>query len=205
PPIEVKYRKPGDNEWQSAESPQVPIEVESLLTGEYSDIRDIKGPFFPRKKILQEAATVFALLCAGAVIWVLWRRKTRAESMEALKAKTADEIAYEELNRLREMKLPEKGEVREYYFRLSGIVRHYLENRFSYRAPEMTTEEFLGLLKNSAELKGEHKKLLKDFLSHCDMVKFAKYGSTLLEMLDSFKSAERLVDQTRGIEEEAGT
>ncbi|MFH1664628.1 MAG: BatD family protein, partial [Candidatus Omnitrophota bacterium] len=47
PPIEVKYRKPGDNEWQSAESPQVPIEVESLLTGEYSDIRDIKGPFFP--------------------------------------------------------------------------------------------------------------------------------------------------------------
>jgi len=42
---------------------------------------------------------------------------------------------------------------------------------------------------------------LKDFLSQCDMVKFAKYGPTQLEMLDSFSSAERLVDQTKLVEE----
>ena len=54
----------------------------------------------------------------------------------------------------------------------------------------------------SSDLKVEHKELLKEFLSHCDMVKFAKYGPTPLEMLDTFSSAEDLVEQTREIEEE---
>jgi hypothetical protein len=34
------------------------------------------------------------------------------------------------------------------------------------------------------------------------MVKFAKYGPTPLEVLDSFGSAEKLVDQTRPSEQE---
>ena len=115
----------------------------------------------------------------------------------------------EELNRLfdviQELKgqdLPGKGLIKEYYTRLSDIVRRYLENRFSFRAPEMTTEEFMENIKNSSVLVEEHKELLKEFLSHCDMVKFAKYGPTPIEMLDSFKSAESLVEQTR-LEEEA--
>ncbi|MFC1480537.1 hypothetical protein ACFL5Y_03735 [Candidatus Omnitrophota bacterium] len=102
------------------------------------------------------------------------------------------------------MDLPGQGRIKEYYVRLSDIVRHYLEDRFSFRAPEMTTEEFMERVKNSSEMLKKHKELLGDFLSHCDMVKFAKYGPTSLEMLDSFQSAERLVDQTRIREEEAG-
>ena len=66
----------------------------------------------------------------------------------------------------------------------------------------MTTEEFMIALKASPEVASEHKKLLKEFLSHCDMVKFAKYGPTPLEMVDSFNSALNLVEQTRLVEEE---
>jgi hypothetical protein len=95
------------------------------------------------------------------------------------------------------MDLPGKGQVKEYYTRLSDIVRHYLENRFSYRAPEMTTEEFLSFVRGSSRLAGKHKELLADFLSKCDMVKFAKYGPTPIEILDSFKAAESLVEQTK--------
>jgi hypothetical protein len=65
----------------------------------------------------------------------------------------------------------------------------------------MTTEEFLEAVKGSSELEQEHKEILKDFLSRCDMVKFAKYGPTPIEILDAFKAAERLIEQTREEEE----
>jgi hypothetical protein len=65
----------------------------------------------------------------------------------------------------------------------------------------MTTEEFLSTIKDSRAFKDEHRELLKEFLSNCDMVKFAKYGPTSLEVLDSFKAARHLVDETKHEEE----
>jgi hypothetical protein len=119
------------------------------------------------------------------------------------KKESGDSVRGEQ-EELRAMDLPGKGRIKEYYFRLSDIVRRYLENRFSYRAPEMTTEEFLSAIKDSKEFSNELRGLLKEFLSHCDMVKFAKYGPTPIEILDSFKAAENLIDRTKLTEEEEG-
>ena len=89
------------------------------------------------------------------------------------------------------------GKVQDFYVELSNIVRHYIENRFQLKAPEMTTEEFLLTLKESTVLNSEQKSLVKDFLSHCDMVKFAKYFPQKDEIDSSYESAKNLVDQTR--------
>jgi hypothetical protein len=43
PPVSLEYRMPGESEWHTGNSPQVPIEVMSLLTGDDTDIRDLKG------------------------------------------------------------------------------------------------------------------------------------------------------------------
>ena len=93
------------------------------------------------------------------------------------------------------------GETREYYFELSDIVRHYLENRFHLKAPEMTTDEFLNNLKSTKVLRSEHKSLLRDFLSHCDMVKFARYKPEENEIESSYESAQNLVEQTKQTDE----
>ena len=201
PPIKVLYKTGEDNEWKSVLSRQVPIEVMSVLDPEdASDIRDIRGILNPASRIKTLLAAILIPAAAMALL-ALWTRKRKREAIEAaLRARPPDEIAYERLSELRSMKLPEKGLIKEYYIRLSEIVRYYLEGRFFFRAPEMTTEEFLESLREDPELKAEHKQLLREFLSHCDMVKFAKYGPTPLEMLDSFSSAERLVDQTRALE-----
>jgi hypothetical protein len=204
PPISVKYKKKNDDQWSLVESPQVPIEVKSLLAGDDKDIKDLKGliSFGMDKRTI--VMIFLLLLAAGVIILAIWLRKRHILSQEeAARNRTADEIAYEELRALRAMDLPAKALIKEYYIRLSDIVRRYLENRFSFRAPEMTTEEFLETLRESSLLSVEHKSLLREFLSHCDMVKFAKYGPTDLEMLDSFQAAERLVDQTREIRKEA--
>ena len=91
------------------------------------------------------------------------------------------------------------GKVQEFYFELSNIARHYIEDRFKLKAPEMTTEEFLTTLKKSEALNSEQKSLVKDFLSHCDMVKFAKYLPQKKEIDSSYESAKNLVDQTKEI------
>ncbi|MGB2630947.1 MAG: BatD family protein [Candidatus Omnitrophota bacterium] len=203
PPVEVRYRFHDQDEWQAKLSPQVPVEVLSVLTGKDTDIKDLKGlvafgGFNPWLVFILAAALV------GLLLWRLWRKRKATAALEEAGPKPAHVVAYKELEELRAMDLPEKGRIKEYYFCLSDIVRRYLESRFSYRAPEMTTEEFLGAIKDSREFSSELRELLKEFLSHCDLVKFAKYGPTPLEILDSFKAAENLVDQTKLVEEEGG-
>ena len=202
PPVQVGYKKPEDIEWKTVNTPQFPIEVKSVLTKINSDIMEIKGLLglsggFPW------VAFILGIVLAGALIsWVLWRRALAAAEADREEPRLPHEVAYEQLRLLKTKDLPGQGLVKEYYTELSDIIRRYLEGRFSFRAPEMTTEEFMESIKRSALLTREHKDILGGFLSHCDMVKFARYGPSELEMMDSYRSAEQLVDQTREEEEE---
>lgn len=202
PPVPVEYKKVDEDKWRFKESPQVPIEVESLLTEESRDIRGIKG-LLPFKsvfwKILVIALVLLILIVFGLLIWKY--KHTGDPQEEEKEMIPAHVIAYTKLNKLKAMDLPGKGLIKEYYTRLSDILRCYLENRFSFKAPEMTTEEFMEAAKASSDLETRHKDALEIFLSHCDMVKFAKYRSTKMEMFDSFKLAEEFVEQTAAEEE----
>lgn len=79
---------------------------------------------------------------------------------------------------------------------VSDTVRVYLEERFDLHAPERTTEEFLGEVRFSPRLQEAHKALLEDFLSRCDLVKFARYEPTESELRELYDAALRLVDET---------
>ena len=111
----------------------------------------------------------------------------------------AHEVAYKQLQALRQKDLIRQGRIKEYYSEISDIIRHYLENRFLLKAPEMTTEEFLFYVRDKAELVREHKSLLKDFLVACDLVKFAKHTPSAVDMEAIFASAKKLVDETREV------
>lgn len=167
-------------------------------------LRDIKPPvYFPvNYPLLILISIIFLLLLLIlAIKYFLRRVKSKRPVSSVEKLKPAHQIAYEALEALQAKNLPALAKIKEFYFELSDIVRHYLENRFNLRAPEMTTEEFLYSLPESKELADNHKDLLKEFLSHCDLVKFAKYGPTQKEIDDSFKAAKRLVDETKLTEE----
>jgi hypothetical protein len=79
---------------------------------------------------------------------------------------------------------------------VSDAIRIYLEERFQFRAPERTTEEFLYELQNTDLLTPDQKQSLGDFLTRCDLVKFARYEPTQVELEDLYKSAMRLVEET---------
>jgi len=137
------------------------------------------------------------VLLVGAPMLIRWLRRP-----EELPPVPAHIVAYEQMRKLVEDRLPEQGRVEEYYVRLSDICRHYIENRFGLSAPERTTEEFLLIMAGTSYLREPHKRLVQDFLQHCDLVKFAQYGPATEEMEEAFASAKRLVDETRGAVEE---
>lgn len=79
---------------------------------------------------------------------------------------------------------------------VSDTIRVYLEERFNFRAPERTTEEFLHELRGTDLLVPDQKESLGRFLESCDLVKFAKYEPVEPELRDLHGSALRLVEET---------
>ncbi|MBD3379695.1 MAG: hypothetical protein GF408_04450 [Candidatus Omnitrophica bacterium] len=203
PPVTIEYWNTEGPDRGIIQSPQVPIEVRSLLSGDDKDIKDIK-PLVALPVSYVFVAAVFGLfVLTGFAIWLyIWKFRGGRILAGREKAKTPYELASEELEALKAEDLPGKGLVKEYYTRLSDIIRHYIEGRFSYRAPEMTTEEFMEQVKRSPDLERANKDLLKEFLVRCDMVKFAKYGPTPSETEGSYASARNFVEQTSKEREE---
>ncbi len=161
------------------------------------DIRDIKPPLdWPANYAWLIVLLVLALMMGIAFLW-WWIKKKNSVPKNILPPKTVWEIACEELEKLRQEDLLSQGKFKEYYSRLSDIVRSYVEERFKLRAPEMTTEEFLLSLENAAVIQGPQKEILKEFLYFCDLVKFAKHIPLASEGVQAFAIVKRFVEETK--------
>jgi hypothetical protein len=175
------------------------ITVASLLDGEFdpTKFRDIKGPVeLPAEPMSARAkwliAGAAAAVIAGAIgAWWLRRRRRAAAPPQP-----AHEWAFDQLQQLIEDHLIEQGQIREFYFRLSLIVRLYIERRFGLMAPERTTEEFLAEARSDPSLTGSQKDLLGAFLRAADMVKFARHQPEAREIERAFDTARDFVEQT---------
>jgi hypothetical protein len=91
------------------------------------------------------------------------------------------------------------GQPREFCIMVSDTIRNYLEERFTFRAPERTTEEFLYELRQTELLTPEQKESLGEFLKSCDLVKFARYEPGEPELRDLHGSALRLIEETEPV------
>jgi hypothetical protein len=90
-----------------------------------------------------------------------------------------------------------KGLIQEFHYRISYIVRGYIERRYDVSAGEMTTEEFLGAVVGDSRFGPETTAELQRFLSACDLVKYARHEPTSKESGSAFKAAETFVERTR--------
>ena len=137
-----------------------------------------------------------ALLLALAVGAALWWWKRRKEKLAAPRVVPPHEIALKALDALLAEELLASGSVELFYLRLSDIVRHYIEDQFSLRAPEQTTEEFLAAMSHGPQIRRDHQTLLREFLQRADMVKFAKFVPAAAETGGAVDAARRFIEQT---------
>ncbi|CAN5274908.1 hypothetical protein BH10PLA2_BH10PLA2_14260 [soil metagenome] len=68
--------------------------------------------------------------------------------------------------------------IARFYSDLADLFRHYMERRFAVPSPTHTTREFLGDVQASATLDEHQRALLEQFLTRCDLVKFAREAPT---------------------------
>jgi hypothetical protein len=115
------------------------------------------------------------LLAVLGAIWVRrWLKRPKPAVLETPKPVEALEVRVRKaLDALRQEELPGKGRVREYYFRLSEIVRSYLGERYGFDALESTTPELLDALRR-LHTPGLPMKELQEFVNESDFVRYAK-------------------------------
>lgn len=122
----------------------------------------------PPFNVLTLFMAVLALLAAAAAVLAYVRRTSAPAALSPAAHASA------QLEALLKQNLPQNGQVREFYSRLTDIVRCYLEDRYEVRAPESTTEEFLATVADDQRFRPERVAELKTFLETADLVKFAK-------------------------------
>ncbi len=141
-----------------------------------------------------------ALLAAAVVL--LRRRKRNLEL--AFENVPAHEWARRQIAALVADDLIGRGQVQEFYYRISAIVRGYIERRYAVSASEMTTEEFLAATAGDFRFTSGAATELQSFLSACDLVKYARHRPAAGEWNDLLRSAAQFVERTREVES-AGT
>ncbi|MBF0215862.1 MAG: hypothetical protein HQL30_02590 [Candidatus Omnitrophica bacterium] len=176
-PGQIVRIKSADGIFSELKSSEIFIEVKSVMDkpGEKEGLRDIKGPLTVKSgtPVLLAVTILVLVLIGGAASWSLYRKKfARKEEKAPL---SPNETALLELTRIEDMDLCGKGRTKEHYYLVSLCLRTYLEGRFALRAPEQTTEEFLGNVRNSDKLDKMFIGPLKEFMELSDLVKYAGY------------------------------
>ena len=176
-------------------SEPVELEITSLLEGQVdlTKFRDIKGAIALQTPKATRDWTIYGISIGGVallatVTLLLWHRRQRKY--------TPAESALIKLAQLEQRDLLAAGETHVFYCCLTDIIRHYIEDRFGYRAPKQTTSEFLSAVQREDLLCDKHQAPLQEFLQVADMVKFACHSPSRDEAAAAIGKARQFVHDT---------
>lgn len=187
----------------------VPVDVDSLQ-GKIHDYAPVAEPphkffdFIPQNVFnwiwwVIGAVVLLAILGAGLYYY---RKRKKMPSKKAVRIVPPYDQAIGELNHLREEHLCEQGREREFYTRLTEILRVYLDRRFGISAMEMTSQEILRALSDNQETRWSRAQI-EQVLSMADFVKFAKMRPLPDDNIKTFRTVYDFVEATKPVEKPA--
>ncbi len=143
-------------------------------------IYDIKAPFGISLSLMEILPWILLVLFLAFIAWYISRYyKQKKAGQPAFEFRNPPEpshvIAIRELRKLKSESLWQKGMVKEYYTRLTEIVRRYIENRFGITAMEQTSGEIIRELQHNDDMAKDVILLLDQCFSLADLVKFARF------------------------------
>ena len=192
---------------QSFKTDPVPLQVTSVAVDTTKAIYDIKQPLAVRYSVLDWLRdhwpwVVFSLLgvlLIAGLLYYLWQKRKNKPVVAVVKPLVpADVTALNKLVALRDKKLWQQEEVKQYHIELTDILREYLEKRYHVKALEQTSEEIFAGLRHM-EITDQNRNKLRQILMLADLVKFAKGKPLNSENEQSIENAISFVTDTKDI------
>ncbi len=176
--------------------------VDSLLANENEPKREGEdSPYsleYPNERAELIIYSSLVALFVGFLLTLLimrWRRRPRPELLPP--PVPAHETALKALQELEEQSLVEEQRYADYYLELTEIAKTYIEGRFGIEALDRTTEEIrLALMRSGARIEPLDPDDVIRFLSHADLVKFARFEPEQDEARAAIGQVREMVETT---------
>jgi hypothetical protein len=182
PALTFSYRKPNDTALYTIQTQALALAVLGVVQDSTQTLRDIKPPMALPRTFAEIAPYLLGvLLVLGGIGWAIYyfrkRPKASVEAAQTLAPKRpAYEVAMESLERVREARLWQSGDVesvKDYHTQLTDILRVYAEQTYAITTLEATTEEIIEQFRTRFVPAGSIE-MLRSVLTLADMVKFAR-------------------------------
>lgn len=199
PPVEVPYVT-ADGQARTVRTPEVRVQVGSVLSDTAApELAATGAPVAVRVRntplLLGLAGLAVAILAAalGILGWrrfVAWRDARRPPPPP----RPPRDVALERLAQIEALGLAEAGRYQELAFQVSEVLREFLGGTYGFAGVDLTTWEVLRALERK-DLGRLARPELEDFLSVCDLIKFAKYAPAPAEAAQLIPRAREAVER----------
>ncbi len=179
------------------------VDIDTLATDSIYPFKAEMKPAFSWddwKPVVGMCAALLLLL--AVLVYVLVRLITNKPIIHRIRLRqhiAPHKVAMQKIEQIKEEKLVQSEDPKEYYTQLTDTLRQYISDRFGFNAMEMTSAEIIERLQ--AESDEEALSELRELFQTADLVKFAKYITLINENDRNLVTAVEYINQTK-IEEE---
>jgi hypothetical protein len=130
--------------------------------------------------------TFSALVLVGLAIWAARKYLRRSTPVRSARERALDVLR--QLESTIETTTPY-----QFSIRVSDVLRQFVVEEFNVPMTRQTSVEFLSSISSAPNFKENDRALLADFLTRCDLIKFARYEATTTDSQLLLDEARRFV------------
>jgi hypothetical protein len=180
-------------------TPPVALTVIPTLSEDDSALKDIRpqvGMKVPSVLPWVMGGWLVAAVLVGSGWWLYRRWRGGHLFAPVIDNRPPYQVAFDELDRIRGLRLPDKGCFKEHYTLVTDCLRTYIEKQFKVHALDRTTTELNVSLRGSSIAPDQARRFI-DLFVESDLVKFAKLTPDVEVAHQLTDQARTLVDVTR--------
>ncbi len=211
PAISVAYTN-AKNEQKTLESSEIFLEINAKETAaggtekgadDKEQLRDIKAlSHSPRDYTIWWIilGILVSATLGGVLCYYLYQRYKKKAAIPL----PPHEEALLALEKLSSDRVLDQERLKEFYYRLSGILRQYVERQYDFKARDRTLEEIKGQIPTLATLEAGYQQEFLSILSYADLVKFANEVPAREKSESYFEQSKNFILATKPVEKVEG-
>ena len=182
----------------------ITMDVDTLHLNQFfppKDVQDNPFSWAEWSPLFWMSALLLLLIVVGVYLYLRYKQnKPIISRIQIIRHIPAHQKALTAIDKIKQSKMQNSENQKEYYTQLTDTLRKYIEERFGFSAMEMTSTEIISRLRNSGDPTMISE--LRELFNTADLVKFAKHSTLINENDLNLVNAINFIDQTKTQEKE---